>query len=63
MKYDIPAALQVLTPGAEWVLRGEEYSGLEWVRVEMVTINQPKHNKSKRLLNLMVQKQWRLLAC
>ena len=31
MKYDIPAALQILTPGAEWVLRGEEYSGLEWL--------------------------------
>jgi len=32
MKYDIPAALQVLTPGAEWVLRGENYSGLEWIK-------------------------------
>jgi len=32
MKYDIPAALQVLTPGAEWVLRGGEYSGLEWLK-------------------------------
>jgi len=31
MKYDIPAALQVLTPGAEWALRGSEYSGLEWL--------------------------------
>jgi hypothetical protein len=31
MKYDIPAALQALTPGAEWVLRGNEYSGLEWL--------------------------------
>lgn len=31
MKYDITAALQVLTPGAEWVLRGEVYSGLEWI--------------------------------
>ena len=30
MKYDIPSALQKLTPGAEWVLRGGEYSGLEW---------------------------------
>ena len=30
MKYDIPSALQRLTPGAEWVLRGVEYSGLEW---------------------------------
>lgn len=32
MKYDISAALQVLTPGAEWVLRGGEYSGLEWLK-------------------------------
>ena len=31
MKYDIPAALQALTPGAEWVLRGDQYSGLEWL--------------------------------
>ena len=31
MKYDIPAALQKLTPGAEWVVRGDEYSGLEWL--------------------------------
>ena len=31
MKYDIPQALQVLKPGAEWVLRGTEYSGLEWM--------------------------------
>ena len=31
MKYDITSALQALTPGAEWVLRGESYSGLEWI--------------------------------
>ena len=31
MKYDIPSALQKLTPGAEWVLRGGEYSDLEWI--------------------------------
>ena len=32
MKYDITSALQALTPGAEWVLRGGEvYSGLEWI--------------------------------
>ena len=31
MKYDIPAALQSLKPGAEWVLRGTDYSGLEWL--------------------------------
>ena len=31
MKYNIPVALQELKPGAQWVLRGEEYSGLEWL--------------------------------
>ena len=31
MKYDIPAALQALKPEAQWVLRGTEYSGLEWL--------------------------------
>ena len=31
MKYDIPAALQALKPGAEWVLRGDKWSGLEWL--------------------------------
>ena len=31
MKYDIGSALQALKPRAEWVLRGEDYSGLEWL--------------------------------
>ena len=31
MKYDIVSALQELKPGAEWVLRGDDYSGLEWL--------------------------------
>ena len=31
MKYTIPEALSALKPGAEWVLRGTEYSGLEWM--------------------------------
>ena len=31
MKHDIPSALQSLKPGAQWVLRGTEYSGLEWL--------------------------------
>ena len=31
MKYDITHALQELKPGAEWVLRGDDYSGLEWL--------------------------------
>tara|TARA_S200000501_G_scaffold136611_1_gene129171 strand:+ start:1446 stop:1808 length:363 start_codon:yes stop_codon:yes gene_type:complete len=31
MKYDIPTALQSLKPGAQWALRGDDYSGLEWL--------------------------------
>ena len=31
MKYDIVHALQSLKPGAEWTLRGSDYSGLEWL--------------------------------
>ena len=31
MKYDITDALLALKPGAEWVLRGSDYSGLEWL--------------------------------
>ena len=31
MKYDIGSALQALKPGAEWTLRGDDYSGLEWL--------------------------------
>ena len=31
MKYTIPEALQSLKPGAQWVCRGEVYSGIEWL--------------------------------
>ena len=31
MKHTIPDALQLLKPGAQWALRGLEYSGLEWM--------------------------------
>tara|TARA_B100002019_G_scaffold169118_1_gene146218 strand:- start:1248 stop:1607 length:360 start_codon:yes stop_codon:yes gene_type:complete len=31
MKYSIPDALQSLKPGSQWVLRGEDYTGLEWL--------------------------------
>ena len=31
MKYTIGSALSILKPGAQWVLRGMEYSGLEWM--------------------------------
>ena len=31
MKYTIVQALHALKPEAEWVLRGSDYSGLEWL--------------------------------
>jgi hypothetical protein len=31
MKHDITSALLALKPGAEWVLRGHDYTGLEWL--------------------------------
>ena len=31
MKYDITHALQALRPNSEWVLDGEDYSGLNWL--------------------------------
>ena len=34
MKYDITHALQALKPGAEWTLRGNDYSGLTWLDSE-----------------------------
>ena len=30
MKYDITHALVALKPGAQWTLRGDDISGLEW---------------------------------
>jgi tRNA A37 N6-isopentenylltransferase MiaA len=29
--FGIPDAIQTLVPGAQWVLTGEDYSGLEWL--------------------------------
>ena len=31
MKYDITHALQSLKPRAQWNLRGDDYTGLEWL--------------------------------
>mgnify|MGYP003312108850 CR=1 FL=1 len=31
MKHDIPSALQSLKPEAEWVVRGGNYSDIEWL--------------------------------
>ena len=34
MKYDIPAALDTLKPGAQWMLNGEDYTGITWLSSE-----------------------------
>ena len=31
MKYTISDAILILRPGAEWILRGDDLSGLEWL--------------------------------
>ena len=31
MKYDIPSSLHILKPKAQWTLRGNDYSDLEWM--------------------------------
>lgn len=31
MKYDITHAMQSLASGKQWVIRGDDYSGLEWL--------------------------------
>ena len=55
MKYDIPAALQALKPGAQWTLSGEDYSGLEWL--DSSQTNQQKQKSIVRFLHLIMQKQ------
>jgi len=31
LNFDISKALLTLTPGAEWVLRGEDYTNIQWL--------------------------------
>ena len=46
----IPDALQVLCPGAEWVLRGNEYAGLEWLdQVQQKPTEQEVNDEIARL--------------
>ena len=51
MKYDIPAALQELKPGAEWVLRGDDYSGLEWLDSKQTKPTETEINSKISALN------------
>ena len=70
MKYDIPTALQKLKPGAQWVLRGDDYSGLEWLDSSQtqpteteVTNKISALDTSEPMRLLRVERDKRLAAC
>ena len=49
MKYDITHALTALKPGAQWVLRGDDYTGLEWLDNEQQPTKQEIFDKIAEL--------------
>ena len=53
---DIPLALHSLRPGAQWVLRGESFSGLEWVDQEQEKPNEQDVIDEIEKLNLLKEK-------
>ena len=58
MKYDITDAIMSLKPEAQWVLRGTEYSGLEW----MDSGQQPTEQEVKaKIIELDAAEPMRLL--
>ncbi len=60
MKYDIPSALQKLKPGAEWILRGADYSGLEWVdKIQTAPTETEINNKIAELDAAEPKTDWR----
>ena len=57
---DIPFALQSLRPGAQWVLRGSDYKGLEWLDEEQSQPGQVEvQEEMERLTLLKAQLQYR----
>ena len=66
MKYDIPAALQALKPGSEWILRGNDYSGIEWLDSEQKPTKTEVADKIAELdasepMRLLREERFRLL--
>ena len=58
MKYDITDAIMSLKPGAEWVLRVTEYSGLEWLDSGQ---QPPEQEVKAKLIELDAAEPMRLL--
>ena len=70
MKYDITHALQELKPGAQWIVRGDDYSGLEWLDSSQtqpteteVTNKISALDTSEPMRLLRVERDKRLAAC
>ena len=71
----IPDALQSCRPGAEWVLRGNEYDGLEWLdkvqtkpsfdevqdTVAMLTLQAPLDACKAKAKDLIAASDWAVL--
>ncbi len=49
MKYDITDAIMSLKPGAEWILRGSDLDGLEWLDSEQQPTKQEIFDKIAEL--------------
>ena len=43
--FNIPKAIQSLRPNAQWVLRGTEYSGLEWLSEDVTKPTEEEINQ------------------
>lgn len=68
----IPQALMALTPGAQWVLTGTDYSGLEWLddtipmpteeqvnaEIALLTAQQPFDACKKKASELLYETDW-----
>ena len=58
---DMPVALQSLRPGAQWVLRGDKYEGLEWLDEEQSQpIELDVNEEITRLTLLKEEREYRL---
>lgn len=71
----IPDALQALRPGAEWVLRGDTYEGLEWLdttqtqpteaevnaEIARLTAEQPLKDCKAKAKQLIAATDWSIL--
>lgn len=76
MTIGIPDALLALTPTAEWALRGETYSGLEWLSTDIaqpteaevnaeiaaLTLQQPLTDCKNEATKLLYETDWTTIA-